>query len=97
MRVADLKKPPVKRTRGRPKGRDLTAIGLPKRRRRDGPQKFRVRPPLEREKGSFCLTVGHGVCSKKSLVCLCCMGIVLYVLYNVDARHYSAIYMRIAL
>ena len=52
--VSDVKMPPVKRERGRPRGRELTAIGLPKRRRRDGPQKFRLRPPSERERGTIC-------------------------------------------
>ena len=50
MTVGDLKKPPVKRMRGWPKGREMAVIGLPKWRRRYGPQKFRVRPPMEREK-----------------------------------------------
>ena len=35
--------------RGRPKGKELTGIGLPKRRKRDGTQKFRMRLPREHE------------------------------------------------
>ena len=35
--MLQLKMPPVMRKRGHPKGAELTAIGLPKRRRRDGP------------------------------------------------------------
>jgi len=45
------------RKRGRPKGADLTAIGVPKRRKRDGPQQFLAQLPMERERGiyEFCI------------------------------------------
>ena len=49
--LGQLKLPPVVAKRGRPKGNELTAIGLPKRPKRDGPQKFRMRLPRERERG----------------------------------------------
>ena len=49
-----LKMPPIMRKRGRPKGAELTAIGVPKRRKRDGPQKFLMQLPIERERG-ICL------------------------------------------
>ena len=51
--LGDLRKPDVAVCRGRPKGRDKTVIGLPKRRHRDGPQKFRHQLPSEREKGTI--------------------------------------------
>ena len=40
--LEQLTMPPVMPKRGRPKGDKLTAIGLPERCRRDGPQKFRT-------------------------------------------------------
>ena len=40
-------------SRGRPKGRELTVVGLPKRRHRDGPKKFWPQRPSEREKGTI--------------------------------------------
>ena len=52
----------VKR-KGRPKGRDLTVIGLPKRQKRDGPVKFLHKLPLERELGTILVRV-HSVISK---------------------------------
>ena len=56
--LEQLTMPPVMRKRGRPKGAELTAIGLPKRRRRDGPQKFRTRLPQERERGIYSIRAG---------------------------------------
>ena len=47
--VGDVKMPPVKRERGRPKGAELTVIGIQKRHCRDGPQKLHLRPPSERK------------------------------------------------
>ena len=49
--------PPVIRERGRPKGAELTVIGLSKRRHRDDLQKLRLRPPSERQKGTICRSV----------------------------------------
>ena len=43
MSLEQLMMPHVMRKRGRPKGAELTAMGLPKRRRHVGPQTFRTR------------------------------------------------------
>ena len=56
----------VKR-KGRPKGRDLTVIGLPKRQKRDGPVKFLHKLPLERELGTILVRVHSVICNFKDI------------------------------
>ena len=51
--LGHLKLPPTLASRGRPKGQELTVVGLLKRRHRDGPQKFWPQRPSEREKGTI--------------------------------------------
>ena len=55
--LKNLKMPPIVRKRGRLKGAELTVIGVRKRRKRDGPQKFLTQLPTESERGiyEFCI------------------------------------------
>ena len=46
-----MKLPPRKKRKGRPRGAAQTVIGLPKKRKRDGPVKFLTKLPTERELG----------------------------------------------
>ena len=65
--------PPVMRKRGRPKGGDLTVIGLPKRRRCNGPQKFRCLQPSMREKGTASPLLCN-LCNLFHLHCIWCVN-----------------------
>ena len=50
-----MKLPPKQKKWGRPKGSELTVIGLPKKKRKDdGPVAFIRKPPKEKEKSMFC-------------------------------------------
>ena len=52
--ISNLKLPPKSKKRGRPKGSELTAIGLPKKKRKEGgPTAFIRKHPKEKEQGVF--------------------------------------------
>jgi len=51
--ISNLKLPPKSKIRGRPKGSELTAIGLPKKRKEGGPTAFIRKHPKEKEQGVF--------------------------------------------
>ena len=50
MDISSLKLPPTQKKRGHPKGGELTVIGLPKKRKDDGPVAFFRKQPKEMER-----------------------------------------------
>ena len=54
--ISNLKLPPKQKKHGRPKGSELTVIGLPKKKRKDaGPVAFIRKHPKEKERSKFCI------------------------------------------
>ena len=83
----------VKR-KGRPKGRDQTVIGLPKRQKRDGPVKFLTKLPVERELGTVLFTVFIVICMFKNIN----IAMVCYFLrpgYKCNIWHLCLVYFKV--